>query len=264
MSAMRFAAVTPPHATSGRPPRAAGASRLARVATATLTRLRHLGALLIGLLGVLVLGGWLVGSAVEAVTGAGDRTRLDGPVTRAIVEQRSDGLTTLFRAVTALGDRPILVPLVLVVGLTLGVRHRSWAPLAFLAIAQLGSIILYNAVKALVARPRPAIGPVVASATGYGFPSAHATQAVAVWGALAVLAVRSLADRRARRVVAAAATVLVVLIGASRLYLGVHWATDVVGGWTLGALWLAGLVALAKPAPMTSNADPSDRCLEGG
>ncbi len=224
--------------------------------TATVARLRHLGALLVGLLGVLVLGGWLVGSAVEAVTGSGDRTRLDGPVTRAIVEQRSDGLTTLFRAVTILGDRPALVSLVLVVGLTLRVRRRSWAPLAFLAIAQLGSIILYNAVKALVARPRPAIGPVVASATGYGFPSAHATQAAAVWGALTVLALRSLADRRARCAVTSAAATLVVLIGVSRLYLGVHWATDVVGGWALGALWLAGLVAIVKASPMASMADP--------
>ncbi len=229
--------------------------------TATLNRIRHLGALLVGLLGVLVLGGWLVGSAVEAVTGAGDRTRLDGPVTRAIVEQRSDGLTTLFRAVTILGDRPALVPLVLVVGTILGIRRRSWAPLAFLAIAQLGSIVLYNAVKALVARPRPAIGPVVASATGFGFPSAHATQAAAVWGALAVLAGRSLADRRSRGAVAGAAAALVGLIGVSRLYLGVHWATDVVGGWTMGALWLAGLVAIVKPAPaapvQTPSASPS-------
>ena len=225
--------------------------------TATLTRLRQLGVPLLALLGALVLGGWLVGSAVEAVTGAGDRTQLDGPMTRWVVEHRNDGLTTILRAATALGDRPVLVPLVLVVGLTLRVRCRRWAPLAFLAIAQLGSIILYNAVKALVARPRPTIGPVVASASGYGFPSAHATQAAAVWGALAVLAVRSLADRRGRRAVAAAAaTALVVLIGASRLYLGVHWATDVVGGWALGALWLAGLVAIVKASPMASMADP--------
>ena len=224
--------------------------------TATLARLLHLGALLGGLLGVLVLGGWLVGSAVEAVTGAGDRTRLDGPVTRAIVEQRSEGLTTLFRAVTILGDRPILVPLVLVVGLTLRVRRRSWAPLAFLAIAQLGSIVLYNAVKALVARPRPAIGPVVASATGYGFPSAHATQAAAVWGALAVLAGRSLAGRRSRGTVAGAAAAVVALIGVSRLYLGVHWATDVVGGWALGALWLWGVVAVVYLPLAAPGAEP--------
>lgn len=226
------------------------------MATATPTRLRHLGALLIGLLGVLVLGGWLVGSAVEAVTGGGDRIRLDGPVSRVIVEHRADGLTTMFRAVTILGDRPILVPLVLVVGLTLGFRRRSWAPLAFLVAVQLGSIILYNAVKALVARPRPSIGPVVASATGYGFPSAHATQAAAVWGALAVLALRSLADRWARRAVTVAATALVVLIGVSRLYLGVHWATDVVSGWALGALWLAGLVTIVKVPPTAPIADP--------
>ncbi len=222
--------------------------------TAALTRLRQVGLPLLALLGVLILGGWLVGSAVEAVTGPGDR--LDGPVTRVIVEHRADGLTTVLRAVTILGDRPILVPLVLVVGLTLGVRRRRWAPLAFLAIAQLGSIILYNAVKALVARPRPMIGEVVASATGYAFPSAHATQAAAVWGALAVLAMTTLPDRRARRAVAAAAAALVLLIGVSRLYLGVHWATDVVGGWALGAVWLAGLVAVVKPAPGPSIADP--------
>ncbi len=222
--------------------------------TATLTRLRQVGLPLLALLAALVLGGCLVGSAVDAINGNGDRTRLDGPMTRWVVEHRADGLTTMFRAVTILGDRPILVPLVLVAGLTLGVRRRSWEPLVFLAIAQVGSIVLYNSVKALVVRPRPAIGPVVASAPGYGFPSAHATQAAAVWGALAVVAMTSLPDRRARRAVAAVAAALVLLIGVSRLYLGVHWATDVVGGWTLGALWLAGLVAVVKPAP--SIADP--------
>ena len=230
------------------------------MATATLTRLRQLGAPLLALLGALIFGGWLVGSAVEAVTGAGDRNRFDGPMTRWFVERRTDGLTTMLRAVTTLGDRPVLVPLALVVGLTLGFRRRRWAPLAFLAIAQLGSIILYNAVKALVARPRPTIGPVVASASGYGFPSAHATQAAAVWGALAVLALRSLADRRARRAVTAAASVLVVLIGVSRLYLGVHWATDVVGGWALGALWLSGVVAILDlPLAAPGAEPPSDQ-----
>lgn len=213
------------------------------------------GVTLVLLLVVLALGGWLVGSAVEVVTGGGDLVRLDGPVTRFIVGHRTPWLTTAMAAVTSLGDRPILVPLVLVVGLTLAVRHRRWFPLGFLVAAQLGSIILSNVVKVLVARRRPRIGPLVATATGYGFPSAHATQAAAVWGALTVLAVQPRTSRRARRGVMAAAA-LVLLIGSSRVYLGVHWASDVLGGWILGALWLAGLVVITQSRCLRRRVDP--------
>lgn len=193
-------------------------------------------------LAVLVLGGWLVGSAVEVLAGTPEQPRVDGSIARLVVDNRVGWLTIAMRAVTALGDRPVLVAVVLVFGLTLRVRRHSWAPLVFLVAAQLGATVLYNLVKVLVARPRPGIGPVVATATGFGFPSAHATQAAAVWGALAVVAVNLLPSRVARRVVAGTSVVLVVLIGFSRLYLGVHWASDVVGGWGLGGLWLAGLV----------------------
>lgn len=193
-------------------------------------------------LALLVLGGWLAGSAVEVLAGAAGQPRVDGPITRLVVENRVGWLTGGMRGVTALGDRPVLLAVILVVGLTLRVRRHSWAPLALLVAAQLGATVIYNLVKVLVARPRPGIGPVVATATGYGFPSAHATQAAAVWGALAVLAVRSLPGPTARRAARGAAAGLVLAIGFSRLYLGVHWPSDVVGGWTLGGLWLAALV----------------------
>jgi hypothetical protein len=83
-------------------------------------------------------------------------------------------------------------------------------------------------------------------ATGFAFPSGHATDAAAVYGMLAVLLARP--GRPAARVAAVAgAGGLVGLVGLSRLYLGVHWLTDVVAGVGLGAIWIASLIAVVDP-----------------
>jgi membrane-associated phospholipid phosphatase len=79
----------------------------------------------------------------------------------------------------------------------------------------------------------------VTAAGGYGFPSGHAATAAAAFGVLAYRCAARLASWAARVAVWAAAATLAALIGISRVYLGVHWATDIVGGRTSGILWLA-------------------------
>lgn len=85
-------------------------------------------------------------------------------------------------------------------------------------------------------------------ATGAAFPCGHATQAIAVWGMLTVLLLRG-HGRRARTAAVTGSTLLVLLIGASRIYLGAHWLTDVVGGFALGGMWLA----LGLKAPLRAD-----------
>lgn len=187
---------------------------------------------------VLVAGAWLLGEVVQAATGT-HAQRLDSPVARFAAAHRAGWLTTAMRVVTACGSSSVLVPLVLLVGATLGVRRRSWFPLAFLAVTQVGAILLYDVAKVLVGRPRPSLLPLVATATGYAFPSGHSTQAVAIWGAFAVLAAPVLPSAAARWVAVGSSAAVAALIGLSRVYLGVHWTTDVIGGWLLGAAWLA-------------------------
>lgn len=190
---------------------------------------------------VLALGGWLFAGVLQDVIGRDDLARFDLPVTRYVVAHRTTWLTSAIQTLTWLGSSTVLVPILVAAGIAWRIRRHTWSPLVFLGAAQLGAIALYDLVKVLVARPRPEIGDMVASATGYAFPSGHATQSVAVWGALALVLLPQLPRSRQITVGAAAVTVA-LLVGLSRVYLGVHWTTDVVGGWVLGALWLSALV----------------------
>jgi undecaprenyl-diphosphatase len=122
-------------------------------------------------------------------------------------------------------------------------RTRALRATRYLWVAFLGSVVLYTLAKQLVARPRPPAAELITRAGGLAFPSGHSTQAIVTWGMLAVvlLAGRS---RRVRVFLLSAAAFVVLLVGASRVYLGAHWLTDVLGGYALGGAWLALILAL--------------------
>jgi undecaprenyl-diphosphatase len=151
-------------------------------------------------------------------------------------------------ALTWLGSSLVLVPLGLAIGGFFYVRDHNWHPLVMLASAYIGALALYELVKSVVGRARPPlidqIGPVV---SGHSFPSGHATQAMAIWGMVAVvLAVRS---PRVRMPVASAAVLSILLVGFSRVYLGVHWLSDVLAGYALGGVVLAAILAAVLMSP---------------
>jgi undecaprenyl-diphosphatase len=203
-----------------------------------------LGLVLTAQLVALAASGWLLGALVQDVL-RGESNTFDGAVTRWFVRHREPWLTTIMRTVTTFGSSTVLIPLVIVSGLALHRRRRSWLPLVTLAAAQAGSIALYDTIKLLVHRPRPSVGPLVATASGYSFPSGHATQSMAVYVTLAlVLSARR--DTRTRAAAVAAAVIITLLVGVSRVYLGVHWTTDVIAGWALGAAWLAALATATR------------------
>jgi undecaprenyl-diphosphatase len=162
------------------------------------------------------------------------------------------------RDVSWLGSTVVLVPLVVVIGVWARNRTRSWAVLARLALSLGGAIALYDLIKPLVGRPRPHVGQLVSTATGYAFPSGHATQTAAVAVTLAALAA-TLTGSWARKVaIWSTAALVCLLVGFSRIYLGVHWPTDVLAGYALGALWAA-MCALvprhARPESIEVGAD---------
>lgn len=109
---------------------------------------------------------------------------------------------------------------------------------AFLAATSASGAVVGTLVKVVVDRPRPVVDHPVSTAFGKSFPSGHAMHGTIAYGAIA-LVVLPMVSRRARRAVLAGTILVVAAIGSSRLFLGLHFLTDVVGGYVLGAAWLA-------------------------
>jgi membrane-associated phospholipid phosphatase len=153
----------------------------------------------------------------------------------------------------------VLMPLVAAVGLAVRRRTGSWATLAALAVTLAGAIALQDLVKSLVGRPRPQVGQLVATATGYAFPSGHATQVAAVAAALALLTSRAAVWRSAKGVAWTIAVLISVMVGFSRVYLGVHWPTDVIAGSVLGGAWVAVSMETARRTVRLHRRAPGER-----
>jgi undecaprenyl-diphosphatase len=96
--------------------------------------------------------------------------------------------------------------------------------------------------KSIFARARPDLTTALVSARSYSFPSGHAMASFIIFGALAYIALRQPWSWAARSAALAIALTVVVLVGVSRVYLGVHWASDIAGGWSAGSVWLASAV----------------------
>lgn len=214
--------------------------------------------LLLAALGLLAAG---FGAVTEDVLADEELVRVDGPVSRFLLEHREPWLTAGMQVVTWLGSAAVLVPVLLVLGLVARRVRGTWRPAVFLVAALGGASASSAVVKLLVARPRPTSDALVA-ALGYAFPSGHSTAAAAGWLAAALVA-GSLGRSFGLRVsLVAAALPVVVLVGVSRVYLGVHAATDVLGGWALGGLWLAVVLTAShlltvRQASLTIPAAPS-------
>jgi undecaprenyl-diphosphatase len=121
-------------------------------------------------------------------------------------------------------------------------RHGGRKLAVFLAVTCVGGGIVDTIVKVAVGRPRPEVDEPILTAFGNSFPSGHSMQAVVCYGALLLVFLPLLEGRRRTVAIGATAT-LIVLIGVSRLTLGVHYVSDVLGGYALGAAWLTASVA---------------------
>jgi undecaprenyl-diphosphatase len=158
--------------------------------------------------------------------------RLDPTVHAWVVAHRTAWLNGFFRAVTWLGSSAVTVPVLAVAAVLLARARHSWRPVVTIVVVYGGAVLAYALVKLALHRPRPPAADWLAHAGGWSYPSGHAAQAVAAWGILALLLARYTHGGR-RVALFGAAAVLAVVVAASRVYVGVHWLTDALGGMTL-------------------------------
>lgn len=151
-------------------------------------------------------------------------------------------LVMVLKRITTLGSNGVLW---WVVGLTtiVLVTRRRFRLALYLAVAGVGALILDPTLKALVGRLRPVVADPIAHGGGNSFPSGHALGSFVCYGALILVFLPALHGRW-RRVAVTVAAIVIVAIGVTRIMLGVHYLSDVVGGWLLGVAWL-GLTAYA-------------------
>lgn len=195
---------------------------------------------------------WAVVTSVVAVLGAvgladsvaehSDLAAYDPTVTADVVAARSWPLTVLAQVLTMVGSEIVVGALTVLVLAWLALRHGRWrAAWVFGAtMAVTGGLTL--AVKHVVSRPRPApalmLGPID---TGFSFPSGHTLYSTVFFGLVAGLLWQRWERRWTRVLVVAGWGLMSGGVGLSRLYLGYHWLTDVLAGWTIGV----GVLALA-------------------
>jgi membrane-associated phospholipid phosphatase len=182
-----------------------------------------------------------VGELLSLAERPGGATSVDASITTWIIAHRTPTLTTVAKTFSTLGSQQVLTPLVVVV-LLIVLMRRAWALAGLLVVAWGGAIILYSLTKQIVGRHRPPTDIWLTTAAGKSFPSGHAVQSLATYVAVAWVA--GVALRRARAPAIAAAVILAAGAGWSRVYLGVHWATDVAAGWLIGAAWVMIIVWL--------------------
>lgn len=190
----------------------------------------HAGArLLLGLL-AFVLVGWGVGELLPSALASADLNAV-----RDVAAERSEIVTQAARVVTWAGSAFLLVPLALIICLALGRAGLRREALA-VAFSLGGAMLIADWVKLLVSRPRPPVEHLQA-VTGSSFPSAHATQASAFWLSLVLALHAAGAPPTTTGVAAGFALLIVLVVVASRVYLGVHYPSDVAAGVLLGTGW---------------------------
>ena len=196
-------------------------------------------------LGVLITAGCsclFVALAVGVING-GALVRFDQSTADVLHTYASGApkLTHYFHIVSILGSLKALALVGVLVAAALLVQ-RSWLTLSTWLAAVLGGEALNLLLKDLFARPRPYFGHPLVVETSYSFPSGQAMESLVVYGMLAYFALLTLRSKRMRVVSVGGAVVLVTLIGFSRVYLGAHYISDVVGGFAAGGAWLSAVI----------------------
>jgi len=206
------------------------------------------GVFLLAGLVVAALGTWIFEEVADHVT-SGATQAFDDSVIRWMGAHHSGTLDAVIVEITALGTGTVVMMIVAVAGLFLVLTQHKYSAILLL-VSTFGGLVLNGVLKLGFNRPRPAIFLPEVHTVSSSFPSGHAMNAAIVYGTVAYLAARLHKRLWARALVMTAALIVIVLICVSRLYLGVHYPSDVIAGVAIGLAWagfcMATLEAIQK------------------
>ncbi len=195
----------------------------------------------------LVVGATIgLGELLEGPLRATVLSGFDRPVIRWFAGRRTAALTEVMRLVTVFGGTIFAIVFLTALAIVAYVVTRSPRWLAFFAGVMAGALGLAMILKPVIGRARPDLAPVYGVSTE-AFPSGHATAAAACFVALAYLALRCARSSVVARSGVFIAVVMAALVGITRIYLGVHWPTDVLAGWALGTGWVVVIATAVRP-----------------
>ncbi|MFB9973957.1 phosphatase PAP2 family protein [Allobacillus sp. SKP2-8] len=168
-----------------------------------------------------------------------EKFQIDQMASQFVSSIQSDTLDSIFGFITELGAVWLIATGSIIVGIILLFypSNRLWRVLYF-TVTMIGISVLTSSLKELFERDRPNLIQEY-DGTGYSFPSGHSTGPMVFYGFIIYLIIRSRFPVVTKWIVGIVLSVLIFLIGFSRIYLGVHYASDVIGGFLLGFAWLA-------------------------
>ena len=185
----------------------------------------------------IVAGAWLFGGITEDILHNDPLVQIDLTVSQFLHAHTEPPFTAAMLIVSLAGSA-----LILIASLALAAYfawRRRWYELILLVLAVGGGELLNLLLKAIFSRNRPSFPDPLITLTSFSFPSGHAMVSLIFYGLLAYLIIKRVTAWRIRVLTVLIVTVLVLLIGFSRMYLGVHYLSDVLGGYAAGLIWLA-------------------------
>jgi membrane-associated phospholipid phosphatase len=179
---------------------------------------------------------WGFASIADAVGDNGRVAAADAGLTHWIEGHDTEWGETFFAGVSLLGA-PILIGIVVIATIVYA-RRRDWVRAAAFPLATISGAALNMLLKYVFHRGRPQYATEFITHASWSFPSGHAMESMVGYGMLLAVTLHGLRDSNRRRLLIAAAALLIFLIGVSRVYLAVHYLTDVIAGWLAGGAWL--------------------------
>lgn len=187
---------------------------------------------------VLVIAFSFFADITEDVVSGDSSVKFDETVATYFHERATPAMITTMKAISFFGSSAFIIPVTVLIAISLWWRRKMYA-LASVVLVVGGGTLLNLAIKQAIHRHRPVFAHPIATLSSYSFPSGHTMDSTLLYGLLAVFFAMSARSAAAKLAGFIAAGVVVALVGLSRIYLGLHYLTDVLGAMAAGVAWLA-------------------------